>query len=51
MYSLYENMTKLKLSIEHSGFKFIPNPTDAIESLQYHSGGKISYALQQAINL
>lgn len=40
----------LKLSVEHSGFIFQPEPADAAEMLQHHSGGKCSEALLMAQN-
>jgi len=57
MYSPNPNLTtaaaalQLKLSVEHSGFAFERNPEAAIEKLQLHSGGKVSKALEKALNL
>jgi len=39
---------KLKLSVEHSGFIFQPEPVEAANMLQHHSGGKCSEALLMA---
>ena len=39
-----QNLT-LRLSHEHAGFLFQPNPEDAVKMLQHHSGGKCSQAL------
>ena len=39
---------QLKLSVEHAGFCFQPEPSVAIEMLQHHSGGKCSEALRLA---
>lgn len=40
---------QLKLSVEHSGFTFQPEPEEAVEMLKQHSGGKVSEALHMAI--
>mmetsp|Transcript_19142 Transcript_19142/g.40255 ORF Transcript_19142/g.40255 Transcript_19142/m.40255 type:complete len:122 (+) Transcript_19142:562-927(+) len=40
---------KLKMSHEHQGFIFEPNPKRCVEYLTQHSGGKISTALRMAI--
>lgn len=39
---------KLRLSVEHSGFTFQPEPAVAAEMLKLHSGGKCSEALLMA---
>ena len=39
---------KLRLSVEHSGFIFQPEPSVAAEMLKHHSGGKCSEALLMA---
>jgi hypothetical protein len=40
----------LKLSVEHSGFIFQPEPPEAAEMLKLHSGGKVSKALLMAMD-
>jgi len=40
---------RLRLSHEHQGFKFVASPKDAVGLLVQHSGGKVSKALQMAI--
>lgn len=42
--------SQLKLSIEHSGFLFQPEPTEAADMLKLHSGGKVSEALLMAMD-
>ena len=41
---------KLQLSSEHTGFTFEQDPQKAIGLLKYHSGGKVSQALQMAFD-
>jgi 8-oxo-dGTP pyrophosphatase MutT (NUDIX family) len=41
----------LQLSVEHSGFKFATSVRDIVESLQLHSGGKVSKAVTKAYNM
>ena len=41
----------LQLSVEHSGFKFAKSPSAVVESLQLHSGGKVSKAVAMAYNV
>lgn len=43
-------MAQLRLSVEHSGFKFEPEPEIAAEKLKLHSGGKCSQALRLAMS-
>lgn len=40
---------KLRLSFEHSGFIFQPEPEVAADMLKLHSGGKVSAALLMAM--
>lgn len=40
---------KLRLSHEHQGFIFEPDPRDAPRQLLLHSGGKVSKALEMAL--
>ena len=40
---------KLRLSHEHQGFIFEPDPKDAPRQLLLHSGGKVSKALEMAL--
>lgn len=40
----------LKLSDEHQGFMFVPNVSKSVKLLADHSGGKVSKALQKAID-
>lgn len=42
---------KLKLSVEHSGFTFQPDPMIATDMLEHHSGGKVSEALRMSLSL
>lgn len=42
-------MLMLKLSEEHQGFLFEPDPRRAIDLLKQHSGGKVSTALDMAM--
>merc|ERR1712218_97931 len=39
---------KLKLSEEHSGFRFDPDPNDCAKQIEKHSGGKGSIALRMS---
>lgn len=39
---------RLKLSVEHAGFIFQPEPDEAAEMIQLHSGGKCAEALRMA---
>jgi hypothetical protein len=41
---------QLKLSHEHSGFKFVGNPHQSISLLALHSGGAGSMALSMSMN-
>ena len=47
---LYLFIVKIKLSHEHNGFLFEPDVDKAVELLIEHSGGKVSRALQMAID-
>ena len=40
---------QLKLSVEHSGFLFQPEPREAADMLKQHSGGKVREALLMAM--
>jgi hypothetical protein len=40
---------QLKLSDEHTGFTFQPEPREAAEMLKLHSGGKVTEALLMAM--
>lgn len=42
-------MLMLKLSHEHQGFRFEPDPRRAVDLLMQHSGGKVSKALGMAL--
>mmetsp|Transcript_11272 Transcript_11272/g.17212 ORF Transcript_11272/g.17212 Transcript_11272/m.17212 type:complete len:321 (-) Transcript_11272:79-1041(-) len=42
-------MLMLKLSEEHQGFRFEPDPRRAVDLLTQHSGGKVSKALGMAL--
>lgn len=46
-----DSSLKLKLSIEHSGFRFEPNPQEAALLLKHHSGGKVAEALKMALSV
>mmetsp|Transcript_3130 Transcript_3130/g.5697 ORF Transcript_3130/g.5697 Transcript_3130/m.5697 type:complete len:205 (-) Transcript_3130:72-686(-) len=41
----------LQVSVEHSGFMFVKEPTESVELLKSHSGGAGSEALRMAMNL
>ena len=43
------NISQIKLSHEHQGFMFQPDATKSVDMLVEHSGGKVSKALQMAI--
>ena len=46
---LTANFSQLKISEEHSGFIFEPDPFESIKKLKVHSGGSGSMALQMSM--
>jgi 8-oxo-dGTP pyrophosphatase MutT (NUDIX family) len=41
----------LHLSVEHSGFRFVKSPSQVVQQLKLHSGGKVAHAVAMAYNV
>jgi 8-oxo-dGTP pyrophosphatase MutT (NUDIX family) len=44
----YQCNLMLQLSVEHSGFRFVKSPSEVVQQLKLHSGGKVSHAVAMA---
>jgi 8-oxo-dGTP pyrophosphatase MutT (NUDIX family) len=47
----YHCNVMLQLSVEHSGFRFVKSPSEVVQQLKFHSGGKVSQAVAMAYNI